>query len=128
MEHLETEGTFWRSTYLFSCSYLEWLYSDHFSWYMSLTYLPSFRRISSLSITALRSQGQRSRRVPVSGSQANWVRRKRLYLHLVIAQGPLRRHLCLLALCSCSADFWTAHLSHRWYTCMCLCASCGQNF
>lgn len=53
MGHLETEGTFWRSTYLFSCSYLEWLCNDHLSWCMSLTYFPSFRRISKFSSTAL---------------------------------------------------------------------------
>lgn len=38
---LETEGAFWRSTYLFCCSYFEWLYCGCFLWCTSLTYFPS---------------------------------------------------------------------------------------
>lgn len=110
MGHLETEGTFWRSTYLFSCSYLEWLCHDRLSWCVSWTYFPSLCRISSSSTAALRRQGQRSLWVPVAGSQDNWLRRKCVHLHLVITPGPSRCPLYWLVLCSCSADSQTASL------------------
>lgn len=67
---LGQESAFQRSTYLFCCSYFEWLSSDRFSWCSPLTYLPSSLHISSSTITAQYNQGQRRGRAAVCLSLA----------------------------------------------------------
>lgn len=89
---LEREGAFQRSTYLFRCSYFEWLSSDRFSWCSPFTHLPSFLHISSSTITAQSNRGQRrgwaAVCLPLAPRPAGGGDNVAFYNTSVITQGP----------------------------------------